>query len=73
MDFLIRDARPRGEMHPVMKMPDGVGAACQRLIAKGEPSGLLTRTATTEGALLCMPMKSGLRFWNWKGRFVSTY
>jgi hypothetical protein len=24
MDFLIHDARPRGEIHPVMKMPDGV-------------------------------------------------
>jgi hypothetical protein len=29
MDFLIRDARPHGEIHPVMKMPVGVGAACQ--------------------------------------------
>jgi len=33
---------------------------------------LLTRIATMESGSLCTPMKSGLRFWNWKGQFVST-
>jgi len=37
---------------------DGVGAVSQRLIPTGERSGLLTRTATMEGALLCAPTKS---------------
>jgi hypothetical protein len=42
----------------------------QPLILSGERSGLLTRTATTESALLCMLMKSSARFWNWNVRFV---
>jgi hypothetical protein len=41
-----------------LKKPVGVGAASQRLIATGERSGLQTPIATTESALLCMPMKS---------------
>jgi hypothetical protein len=40
---------------------------------KGERSGLLTHIAMMENGSLCAPMKSGLRFWNWKGRFVSSY
>jgi hypothetical protein len=31
---------------------------------------LLTHTETAEGALSRTPAKSGLRFWNWKERFV---
>jgi hypothetical protein len=38
--------------------PVGVRAASQPLILKGEHSGLLTHTATTEGALLCTRTKS---------------
>jgi hypothetical protein len=53
--------------------PDGVGAASRSWIAKGEQSGLLTHIATTGGGSLSTRMKSGVRFWNWKGRFVSTY
>ena len=34
----------------------------QRLILRGERSGLLTHIATTEGALLCMPTKSSRAF-----------
>src|SRR5262249_51862859 len=34
-------------------------------------SGLPTHNAATENASSCMPMKSSLRFWNWKGRFTS--
>jgi hypothetical protein len=36
----------------------------QPLIAKAEPSGLLTRIAATGGALLCTPAKSLRLFWN---------
>jgi hypothetical protein len=36
----------------------GVGAASQRLIPKGERSGLQTHIATTESVSLCTPMKS---------------
>jgi hypothetical protein len=36
----------------------GVEAASQRLIPKGERSGLLTRIATTETASLCVPMNT---------------
>ncbi len=36
----------------------GAGAAFQPLIPTGEQSGLLTRIAATENALLCMPTKS---------------
>jgi hypothetical protein len=32
--------------------------------------GLQTRTVTTDDGSLCTRMKSWLRFWNWKGRFV---
>jgi hypothetical protein len=49
------------------------GAASQPLIVKGGQSGLQTRIATTVGASLCARMESSARFWNWKGRFVSTY
>jgi len=38
--------------------PVGVGAGSQPLILRGERSGLLTLIAATEGALLCVPMKS---------------
>jgi len=41
--------------------------------SKGERSGLWTLTAAIEGVLSFAPVKSSLRFWNWKGRFVSTY
>jgi hypothetical protein len=37
---------------------DGVGAACQPSIIRGEQSGLPTRIAATESASLCEPMKS---------------
>jgi len=37
--------------------------------SQGRRSGLLPRTATTEGVSLCTPMKSWLCFWNWKRRF----
>jgi hypothetical protein len=39
----------------------------------GKQSLLLTRIATMESASLCTRMKSGLRFWNWKGLFISAY
>jgi hypothetical protein len=39
---------------------------------EGGQSGLLMRIAAMESASLCEPMKSSLRFWNWKERFVST-
>jgi hypothetical protein len=38
--------------------PVGVGAASQRLIPTGEPSGLLTRIATTDSGSLSVRMKS---------------
>jgi hypothetical protein len=38
--------------------PDGVGAALQLLILRGEQSGLLTRIVTTESVSLCTPMKN---------------
>jgi hypothetical protein len=38
-----------------------------------EQSGLLTHIAATESVSLCTPMKSSLRFWNWKEQFVSTF
>jgi len=53
--------------------PDGVGAVFQPSIVTGEQFGLLTRIATMDSGSLCTPMKSGLRFWNWKGQFVSGY
>jgi hypothetical protein len=37
--------------------PDGAGAASQRLILRGEQSGLQTRTAMMESVSLCVPMK----------------
>src|SRR5262249_25606669 len=37
-----------------------------------EGSGLLKRLAT-ESVRWCARMKRQLRFWNWKGRFVSAY
>ena len=37
---------------------DGVGAAYQLLIRRGEQSGLLTNIATTEHVSLCVRMKS---------------
>jgi hypothetical protein len=43
------------------------------LTRSGNESALLTRIAAMEGVSLCVPMKYWLRFWNWKGRFVSTY
>jgi hypothetical protein len=36
----------------------------QLLIPRGERSGLLTRIAATEGALLCTPTKSSARLLN---------
>jgi hypothetical protein len=42
----------------VLAKPVGLAAASQPLILRGERSGLLTRIAAMEGALLCMPMKS---------------
>jgi hypothetical protein len=50
-----------------------VWAVFQPWIGKVEQSGLLTHIATMDGGSLCTLMKSGLRFWNWKGRFASTY
>ena len=41
-----------------------LGAAFQRLIPTGERSGWLTHTATTEGGLLCVPIKSSARLLN---------
>jgi hypothetical protein len=35
-----------------------------------EQSGLLTHIATTASVMLCVRMKSWLRLWNWKRRFV---
>jgi hypothetical protein len=40
---------------------------------KGARSSLQTRIVAMESGSLCTPMKSWLRFWNWKGRFASTY
>jgi hypothetical protein len=48
----------------------GVGAAPQPSIPRVERSGLRTRIAATESALLCMPMKSSARLWNWNLRFA---
>jgi len=53
--------------------PYGVWAASQPWIPTGEQSGLQTHTVTTGSGSLCEPLKSSLRFWNWNGRFVSTY
>jgi hypothetical protein len=53
--------------------PVGVGATSQPLMPTGEQSGLQTRIATTESVSLCARMKSWRRFWNCKGRSVSTY
>jgi hypothetical protein len=47
-----------------LKKPDGVGAAFQPMIVKGEQSGLLTHIATTESVSLCARTRSLLRFWN---------
>ena len=57
------DAAARRSITELSK-PVGVEAAFQRLIPTGERSGLLTRTATTGGALLCMPTRSSARLLN---------
>jgi hypothetical protein len=46
--------------------PVGAWAGSQRLIPRGEQSGLLTRIAATESVTLCVRMKSWQRFWNLK-------
>jgi hypothetical protein len=50
---LLGNNRRQSEEKPV-----GVAAVFQRLIPKGEQSGLWTRTATMENVSLCAPMKS---------------
>jgi hypothetical protein len=47
--------------------------AFQPWIREAAQSGLPTHIAAMESPTLCVPMTSSLRFWNWNGRFVSTY
>jgi hypothetical protein len=56
-----------------LSKPDGVGAAFRPLIVRGGQSGLLTRIAMMESVTSYAQIKNSLRFWNWKGRFVSAY
>ena len=74
---LWRRWRPRlllpGKNNLLKKRLAAAWVSSQSLIPRGEQSGLLTPIAATETGSLYRPMKSCLRFWSWKGRFVSTY
>ena len=50
--------------------PTGFAEFVRDVIPTGKRSGLQTRIATTEGALLCTPRKSSARFWNGILRFA---
>jgi hypothetical protein len=53
-----------------LKKPDGIAAVSQVRITRGDNFGLWPQSVARLDALLCMPMKCAMHFWNYRPRFI---